>query len=141
MNLLFPKIQLSVTCTLIRASIRQTPCHKMKTLLKDALPKLHGTTGALEPSSCQIDGQLESLPEPTKAGKPPAKTSSTSACCALFQNIIRDTLDIELELLKKHVIRLKQEKSQLIAENKKLSENLAIKNHQINLQGQLEVER
>ena len=131
----------SVVCDLHfdPASIRQTPCSKRKTLMNDALPKLHrwnnwGNT-ITEPSSFQIDVQHESLSESTKAGNPPVESSSTSVCRALFQRpaASRDTLDndIELELLKKQVIRLQQEKLELIAENKRLRENLALRNHQI----------
>ena len=106
--------------------------------MKDALSKLHrwnnwGNT-ITEPSSCRINEQHESLSESTKAGNPPVESSSTSVCRALFQRpASRDTLDndIELELLKKQVIRLQQEKLELIAENKRLRENLALKNHQI----------
>ena len=106
--------------------------------MKDALPKLHrwnnwGNT-ITEPSSCQIDVQHESLSESTKAGNPSVESSSTSVCHALFQRpASRDTLDNEkeLELLKKQVIRLQQEKLELIAENKRLREDLALKNRQI----------
>ena len=95
-------------------SVKQTPFGKKKTLLPNAQPSLHAWNN-------WGNDRLQA-----KCSEPPCTDNLD-----LFQSAGIDTADAEVTVLKKQMLDLRKENLILINENRKLTEDLLIRNKNI----------